>query len=118
MPLAPLSASSLRPPGLAPEVSFETTAELEDLEGPLGQDRATEALRLAVSIGGEGYNAYVMGPPGAGKRTFVMRLLERAALEAPTPSDWCYLHCFADPRRPRRVELPPGRGRELRADLD
>ena len=50
----------------------------------------------------EGYNAYVMGPPGAGKQTFVLRMLERAALEAPTPSDWCYLNDFADPRRPRR----------------
>ncbi|WP_242338423.1 Lon protease family protein [Anaeromyxobacter sp. SG66] len=118
MPTAPLSATSLRPRGLAREMAFETTAELEDLEGPLGQARATEALRLAVSVGGEGYNAYVMGPPGAGKRTFVMRMLGRAALDAPTPSDWCYLNGFADPRRPRRVELPPGRGRELRADLD
>lgn len=118
MPIAPLSASSLRAAGLAPGISFETTAELEDLEGPLGQARATEALRLAVSVGGEGYNAYVMGPPGAGKRTFVMRMLGRTALDAPTPSDWCYVNDFADPRRPRRIELAPGRARALRADLD
>jgi lon-related putative ATP-dependent protease len=118
MPLTPLSPEALRPPDLSPEIALETTADLEDLDGPLGQARAAEALRFALSLRSDGYNVYVMGPPGAGKHELVRRALERAALDAETPSDWVYLNDFADPRRPRAVELPAGRGAELRRDVD
>ena len=118
MPVAALPPEALRrrPPGDA--LLFETTDELEDLEEPLGQERAAEALRLAIALDREGYNAFVLGPPGLGKHDLVRRMLGRAGVEAPTPSDWCYLHNFAEPRRPRAVELPPGRGRDLRRDME
>lgn len=118
MPVAPLSPDALRRRGLGAGLEFETTSELEDLDGPLGQDRAAEALRLGISLRKDGYNAYVMGPPGAGKHALVMQMLERAGIEADTPSDWCYLNDFADGRRPKAVELPPGRASELRRDMD
>jgi lon-related putative ATP-dependent protease len=118
MTLAALPPEALRrrPPREA--LLFETTDELEDLEEPLGQERAAEALRLAIELDREGYNAYVLGPPGLGKHDLVRRMLGHAGVETATPSDWCYLHNFAEPRRPRAVELPPGRGRDLRRDLE
>jgi predicted ATP-dependent protease len=118
MPVAPLSPQALRSRGLDAGLAFETTSELEDLELPIGQARATEALSLAIALRRDGYNAYVMGPPGAGKHALVMRQLERAAIETETPSDWCYLNDFRDPRRPRALELPAGRAPELRRDMD
>jgi len=118
MPVAPLSPDVLRGRGLSAALQFETTNELEDLDGPIGQTRATDALRLGIALRRDGYNAYVMGPPGAGKHALVMRMLERAGIESETPSDWCYLNDFADPRRPKAVELPPGRAPELRRDMD
>src|SRR5512138_522013 len=118
MPVPPLSPEALRRRELPAELEFETTEELEDLEAPLGQDRAAEALRLAVTLRSDGYNAYVMGPPGVGKHELVERVLSRAGLEAQTPSDWCYLNDFAEPRRPRALELPAGRAAELRKDMD
>jgi hypothetical protein len=45
MPVAPRSPDALRGRGLGAGLAFETTSELEDLDGPLGQDRAAEALR-------------------------------------------------------------------------
>ncbi len=118
MPVPPLAPEALRRRDVPAELEFETTEDLEDLEGPLGQGRAAEALRLAVTLRSDGYNAYVMGPPGAGKHDLVARTLARAGLEAPTPSDWCYLNDFADPRQPRAVELPAGRAAGLRKDMD
>lgn len=118
MPVTPLSPDALRRRELAADLVFETTEELEDLEGPVGQERASGALRLAVGLRGDGYNAYVMGPPGAGKHALVQRTLARAGLDAETPSDWCYLNDFAEPRRPRALELPAGRAAELRKDMD
>src|SRR6516164_4758591 len=114
MPVAPLSPNVLRGRGLSAALQFETPNELEDPDGPIGQTRATDALRLGIALRRDGYNAYVMGPPGAGKHALVMRMLERAGIESETPSDWCYLNDFADPRRPKAVELPPGRAPELR----
>jgi len=118
MPAAPLPPDRLRGRRLAAELEFETTAELEDLDGPIGQSRASEALGLAIALRHDGYNAYVMGPPGVGKHALVKQTLERAGNEAETPSDWCYLNDFADPRRPKAVELPPGRASGLRADME
>src|SRR5512146_2111406 len=118
MPLTPLSPEALRPADVAPEVPLDTTADVEDLDGPLGQSRAAEALRFALGLRGDGYNVYVMGPPGGGKHELVLRALARAGADAATPSDWVYLNDFSDPRRPRAVELPAGRGSELRRDID
>jgi lon-related putative ATP-dependent protease len=118
MPVAPLSSDALRSRGLGAGLEFETTQELEDLEFPIGQARAAEALRLCLALRCDGYNAYAMGPPGAGKHALVMQMLEGAGIEAGTPSDWCYLNDFADPRRPKAIELPPGRASELCRDME
>lgn len=118
MPVAPLPPEGLEGRRLSEDVAFETTAELPDVDGPLGQSRAVEALRLAIALGRDGYNAYVMGPPGVGKHTLVRQMLERAGNEAPTPSDWCYVHNFAEPHRPRALELPPGRAAGLKQDME
>ncbi len=118
MPVPPLSPEALRRRDLPAALDFETTEQLEDLDGPLGQARAAEALRLAITLRSDGYNAYVMGPPGAGKHELVARTLARAGLEAATPSDWCYLNDFAEARRPRAVELPAGRAAGFRKDMD
>ena len=96
---------------------FQTTADLGDLDLPLGQDRAAEALRFGTAIRQDGYNIFALGPPGVGKETLVSRVVrQRAAGEKP-PSDWCYLYNFEDRHRPRAVELPAGRALQFRADM-
>ncbi len=96
---------------------FETTAELEDLQGVVGQERALEALHFGVGIRREGYNLFVLGPPGIGKYTVVRQYLEDRAGKAPVPDDWCYVYNFSEPSRPRALRLPAGRGRALREDM-
>ena len=41
--------------------SFETTAELEPLEGIIGQRRALEAMQIGTEIHSPGYNIFVNG---------------------------------------------------------
>jgi lon-related putative ATP-dependent protease len=96
---------------------FETTAELPDLEASFDQARAVDAVRFALGMRQDGYNLYVMGPPGYGKQTLVRRYIEAESLGRPPPPDWCYVMNFADPRRPRALRLPPGRGEALRRDM-
>ena len=102
----------------ASRLPFESTAELEPLEPPLGQERAAEAIRFGVGIRREGFNVFALGPPGLGKRSLVLRLLrERATLE-PAPDDWCYVFNFHERQRPMALRLPPGRGAALRRDAE
>ncbi|MEW6225817.1 MAG: ATP-binding protein [Chloroflexota bacterium] len=94
--------------------AFATTADLPELDEIVGQDRAVEAVAFGIGIRQPGYNLYAMGPEGIGKYSLVRQyLLDRARAE-PVPDDWCYVHDFGDPRRPRALRLPAGEGRRLK----
>lgn len=93
---------------------FESTAELEDLPGPLGQPRALEALALAVAERREGYHVYALGPSGSGRHSLVRSYLETRGADQPPPPDRCYVHNFEDGYRPLALTLPAGRANPLR----
>ncbi len=93
------------------------TAELAGLEEVIGQARAVEAIEFGMDIDGAGFNIYVLGPPGTGKTTTVIRFVEERAKAKPVPDDWCYVHNFDDPQKPHAVRLPAGKGAEFRDDM-
>ncbi|HPL30437.1 MAG TPA: ATP-binding protein, partial [Anaerolineae bacterium] len=99
------------------QFAFETTADLPDLSEIIGQPRAVEAIRFGIQVRSPGYNMFALGPNGIGKTTTVDRFLVREAAQQPVPDDWCYVHNFRDPRRPRALRLPAGMGTALRADV-
>lgn len=97
--------------------SFETTAELEDLNEIIGQVRAIDAAQFGIGMHRDGYNLYVMGPSGSGKRTLMRQLLERHLTAVVVPSDWCYVNNFSQPHKPRAMQLPAGLGCKLRTEM-
>jgi len=99
------------------QLPFETTEELADLKEIIGQERALEAVHFGINIQNSGYNIYALGPPGIGKHTLVTQLLADSAQRKAPPSEWCYVNNFDDPRRPRALIMPPGKGRLLRDDM-
>ncbi|BCX89921.1 hypothetical protein MIN45_P2295 [Methylomarinovum tepidoasis] len=111
-----LPADALRPP--RPDLDFATTAELEPLEGILGQTRAETALRFAIAMDRGGYHAFVAGETGSGRLTLARTLAGETARRRPAPDDWIYLNNFDDPRQPLAVALPAGRSREFAAAID
>jgi lon-related putative ATP-dependent protease len=113
-PGRPLPPALLYRPCDQAGLPFELVSELEDLVEPIGQDRAVEAVQFAVAMRRKGYNVYALGAGGTGKHTIVRDLLQRRAESSPTPPDWCYVNNFTDPQKPRRLQLPPGRGHGLR----
>jgi len=90
-------------------IPYATSDEAPDLEGLVGQDRAVDAILFAIAIRRPGYNLYVLGPSGSGKHSLVNDLLRRRAEQDCVPDDWCYVHNFETPNRPRALRLPPGR---------
>ena len=114
----PLEPQDLRVRCDPETLGIETTADVEPLEGMLGQDRAVAALQLGLGVRQAGYNVFVSGPPGIGKMTAVQPFLEELARERPAPWDWCYVNNFADPYRPAVCRLPAGQGRQLEQDME
>jgi predicted ATP-dependent protease len=98
-------------------LSFRTTADLPDLPELIGQQRAREALADAMDIRERGYNVFMLGPEGVGKRSVAAEVLRRRAAADGTPDDWCYVNNFDEPRRPRALRLPPGDGSRLRTAM-
>ena len=97
---------------------FSTTAELPEVEGALGQERAEEAIRFAVGLRQRGFNLFAMGSPGLGKHETVRRILKARAKDEETPPDWCYVHDFASGQKPKALKLPPGRAPGLVRAMD
>jgi predicted ATP-dependent protease len=113
----PLAPSRLRRRCDPTSLGFETTTSIPEVPGIIGQERAEEAVRSAIGIRRYGYNLYALGTSGMGKHGFVRAFLETRALAEPVPADWCYVHNFADARRPHALRLPPGRGPQLREEV-
>ncbi len=99
------------------EFDFETTAELEDFNNMLGQDRAVAAIQFGIAVEHDGYNLFILGSPGTGRHSFVQQFLSQKAAEKPIPSDWCYVNNFEQPHQPIAIELPAGKACQFRADI-
>jgi lon-related putative ATP-dependent protease len=100
------------------EFDFETTRDVESLTEVIGQERAVEAMRFGLGIAQEGYNIFALGPSGMGKQSIIHRFFKSQAVEEPVPSDWCYVNNFEDSQKPNAIELPAGKGKEFREDME
>ncbi len=102
-------------PGL---LGFRSTAELPELEGLVGQERAVRALELGLAMKTPGYNIFVAGPSGTGKTNYSRSLACRKAETLPVANDWVYVHNFDHPDEPQALALGAGMGPELARDVD
>ncbi|HHW61157.1 MAG TPA: AAA family ATPase [Syntrophomonadaceae bacterium] len=98
--------------------NFDSTADVQPLEGIIGQDRAVRSLGFGLDLDHEGYNIYLSGPFGTGKSTLARFMLEKAAKKKKVPSDWVYVNNFHDPESPCVLKLPPGMGNLFRQDIN
>ena len=99
-------------------ITCEATSELKPLTEIIGQERAVKALQFGLDIQEEGFNVYVAGLPGTGKKTAITTFLEQKAKEIEVPPDWCYVYNFEDNQKPNALKLPPGKGSDLVKDME
>ena len=90
-------------------LSFETTRDLEDLNQPLGQEQAINAINFGISMTSYGYNLFCIGSEGTGKSSLVRQILTKAAKKRKTPDDWCYVYNFKTPYKPSAFRMPAGK---------
>src|ERR1035437_1936603 len=112
-----LKTSELRRSCDLAQLGFTTTAELPDSPLVLGQDRAVAAIQFGIGMRRGGYDVFALGPAGAGKLSILRRFPKEQAPPEPAARDWCYVHNFEQPHRPRAISLPKGMGPKFRDDI-
>ncbi|HEY7665308.1 MAG TPA: AAA family ATPase [Xanthobacteraceae bacterium] len=95
-------------------LAFRTTAEIEPIDGLVGQQRAVDAIGFGTRVRKPGFNLFVIGSNQARMQPAVERVLRQAAQEMPSPPDWVYVNNFSEPHKPIAIELPPGRALHFR----
>jgi len=116
----PLSASRLSV-ALSPSrlgFSHTGTVRSSDFDSRKCQQRAFEALELALTIDRPGYNVYLCGEKGLGRTRFVKDFLTPRAGCMKIPGDYIYVNNFHDPDQPIAIEIPPGTARKFKRDLN
>jgi len=95
----------------------ESTEEIEPHEGIVGQRRAVKAIRLGLAMKSHGFNVFVAGMNGTGRKTTVEKLIEEVNVGDEVPGDICYVNNFKDPDHPRLLLLEAGKGREFKKQM-
>ncbi|MFZ2324496.1 MAG: ATP-binding protein [Ignavibacteriaceae bacterium] len=120
--LKPLKHKELKPEELRwkcdPNIfKFESTEDIEPIEGILGQERALKAIRLGVDMRSPGYNIYIAGLSGSGKATTVKQMLQKISANCPPLYDYAYVNNFKDADQPLLLKFAKGKAKEFRQDL-
>jgi lon-related putative ATP-dependent protease len=113
-----LPASKLRWACPTKLLKFKTTADIEPCSDIIGQDRALMAIKMGLELEHRGYNIFITGLVGTGRTTTIKRLLEQLERKEPIPPDICYMNNFKNPNMPKCIELKPGQGMKLAADME
>jgi len=83
----------------------------------IGQDRAIEAIKLGLGIQANGYNIFIMGASGTGRRTILTSLLADYKSNPAELQDIAYACDFAHPLEPLALTFPGGKGGAFKKDL-
>ncbi|HMK59542.1 MAG TPA: ATP-binding protein [Dissulfurispiraceae bacterium] len=97
---------------------FETTQEIIDLGGLIGQQRALEAIDFGLSLDNKGYNIFALGDAGTGKSRAIRTILTEKAAKETVPNDWCYVYNFKDPDAPSAISIERGRAVLFQKDMN
>jgi len=119
----PTKHEELRPEDLRwncdPDIfEFDSTIDLEPMEGIIGQERALKAIRLGVDLRSPGYNIFIAGLSGSGKATTVKKMLEKISSNCPPLYDYAYVNNFKDPDMPLLLTFSVGKARQFKQDLN
>jgi lon-related putative ATP-dependent protease len=117
MAIQRLESSQLYHSARLEKLPSKSTKELAPIDEIVGQERAQKAVEFAMSIKDKGYNIYAIGQNGLGKRTMILRYLNRHKHNVEL-FDWCYIANFEDIRTPKVLKLPCGVGNKLKQDID
>jgi lon-related putative ATP-dependent protease len=95
---------------------FDSTENIDPIEGIVGQERALDAIKLGVEMRSPGYNIYIAGLSGTGKATTVKKMLEAISTNCPALYDYAYVNNFKDSDRPLLLTFKAGKAKAFKQD--
>ncbi len=98
--------------------SFNTTVDITELSGLIGQEKALKSLDFGLGIESDGFNIFAIGESGTGKMTTIMSMLNEKAAQETAPVDWCYVYNFKDPDVSVALSFPPGKSVVFQKEID
>ncbi len=84
----------------------------------IGQTRVRDAMLSGLKIKKDGYNIFVVGQTGSGRRTIIQNLATKMAEKEEVPMDWVYANNFKDPTKPIAISFQPGKSKDFSSDLE
>ena len=91
---------------------------LQKTNNPLiGQNRAIDALKLGLGIHADGYNLFIMGASGTGRRTILTTLLADYKSNPADLQDIAYVYNFSQPLEPKALYFASGTGSYFKKNL-
>ncbi len=105
------------------EAQFNIPLSLIDPSVPIeeaqivGQPRAMRALKMALSINSDGYNIFVSGEAGTGKRTAIELATKMWEHDMASVRDIAFIHNFHNPDTPIPLTFLPGKARTFSIEM-
>jgi ABC-type dipeptide/oligopeptide/nickel transport system ATPase component len=84
----------------------------------IGQSRVKDAMLSGLKINKDGYNIFVVGQTGSGRRTIIQNLSKTIASKRDVPKDWAYANNFKEPTKPIAIDFLPGQAKKFSTDLE
>ncbi|MBN2363659.1 AAA family ATPase [candidate division WOR-3 bacterium] len=90
---------------------FKTTSELNPTEDIIGQREAIESITTGIEIDGQGYNVFISGLAGTGRKSTLHKFLtKKIGRGEKNLEDIIFLYNFDIPEEPVSIKLSKGEG--------
>ncbi len=99
-------------------INLSSSKSTKNLEQIVGQEKAVRSLEFGLQIDSPGYNIYISGEEGTGKKTLIRSMLNTQAKEKQSPNDQIAVYNFHDNKNPIILELKSGNARKFKKDLE
>uniref|UniRef100_A0A7C4U899 endopeptidase La n=1 Tax=candidate division WOR-3 bacterium TaxID=2052148 RepID=A0A7C4U899_UNCW3 len=100
-----------------PPLNFSNTKEIPLKTEIVGQEKAIDAIKVALSIRHSHYNLFVSGLPGTGRNTSVRHILSKMKKKTKL-FDRCYVYNFSSPDTPILLTFKAGYGKRFKRDFE
>jgi len=85
--------------------------------GIIGQPRALKALKMGIEIKAKGYNLFITGDPGTGRKTATMQVLKDHSRKDKPLKDIAYVYNFKKPENPKILYFPEGTAAKFKKSM-
>lgn len=101
---------------LLPKV--KSSKDIQPCDSFIGRENAFESFSFGISMKKKGYNIFIVGPSGTGRKSFALTLTKKFASSQKNYHDLVYTIDLDNPYSAKAILLPPGEGKKLKEKLE